>query len=126
VESFENDDPNQDVVPDSLEEGHRKREVDDTDDEDAYDERNVVVYAEDDESVKRRERRSEREGDRLRKVGLCRNYLMVDEHTKKPFGPGVGEWRKELMLLSRNLDPAIGNINKQPEGTVAKIAEWIQ
>lgn len=30
------------------------------------------------------------------------------------------------MLFSRNLDPAIGNINQQPEGAVREIAEWIQ
>lgn len=51
---------------------------------------------------------------------------MVDEHTKKPYGPGVGDWRKELMLMSKGLDPAIGNINRHPEGAVAQIAEWIK
>ena len=30
------------------------------------------------------------------------------------------------MLLSRDLDPAIGNINKQPKVAVKEIAEWIQ
>lgn len=49
----------------------------------------------------------------------------MDERTGMPYGVGVGDWRKELMLLSRDLDPAIGNINRQPEGTVAEIADWI-
>lgn len=35
-------------------------------------------------------------------------------------------WCKELMLLSRKLDPAIGNINRQPESLVKEIADWIQ
>lgn len=30
------------------------------------------------------------------------------------------------MLLSRKLDPAIGNINRQPESMVKEIADWIQ
>ena len=68
----------------------------------------------------------EKEGERRRKEGLLRNFLLVDEYTKKPYGMGVGDWRKELMLLSRDLDPAIGNINRQLEGAVAQIAEWIQ
>ena len=68
----------------------------------------------------------EREGERRRKEGLPRNYLLVDEHTKKPYGAGVGNWRKELMLLSRKLDPAVGQINKQPAHLVKEIAEWIQ
>jgi len=51
---------------------------------------------------------------------------MVDEYTKKPYGPGLGEWKKELMLLSRDLDPSVANINRHPPGAVARIAEWIQ
>lgn len=30
------------------------------------------------------------------------------------------------MLFSRKLDPAIGNINRQPESMVKEIADWIQ
>ena len=45
---------------------------------------------------------------------------------KKPYGVGMGDWRKKLMLLSQDLDPAIGNINRQPEGAIAKLVEWIQ
>ena len=67
-----------------------------------------------------------KDGDRRQKEGLPRNFLLVDEYTKKPYGVGVGDWRKEVMLLSRDLDPAIGNINRQPEGAIADIAEWIQ
>ena len=83
------------------------------------------------ETEKRRERRHaqaawEREGDRRRKAGLPRNYLLVDENNGHPYGQGVGNRRKELMLLSRKLDPAIGCINNQPEGLVKEIAEWIQ
>ena len=79
------------------------------------------------EAEKRQERRRakvarEREGERRRREGLPRNYLLVDEHTKKPYGAGVGNWRKELMLLSKKLDPAIGQINKQPPNIVKEIA----
>jgi len=48
--------------------------------------------------------------------------MLVDVHTMKPYGTGVGNWRKELMLLSKNLDLAIENINKQPEATMLEIA----
>ena len=83
------------------------------------------------EAQKRKERRRakvarEREGDRRRQEGLPRNYLLVDEYTKKPYGVGVNDWRKEVMLLSRKLDPAIGLINRQPQDAVKEIAEWIQ
>ena len=67
----------------------------------------------------------EREADRQIKEGLPRNFLLVDEYTKKPYGVGVGAWRKELMLLSQKLDPAIGNINRHPEEAVQEIADWI-
>ena len=91
----------------------------------------VDKVATEEESRKRRERRQaraehEREGTRRKKEGLKRNFLLVDEYTMKPYGMGVGDWRKEVMLLSQNLDPAVGNINQQPEGAVAQIAEWIQ
>lgn len=83
------------------------------------------------EAERRKERRQERallenEGSRRKKEGLPRIFLLVDEQTEQLYGVGVGEWKKELMLLSRNLDPAIGNINKQPEGAVVEIMEWIQ
>lgn len=78
------------------------------------------------ENADKHKQPEEREGDRRRKDGLRRNYLLVDEYTHKPYGTGVGEWRKEIMLLSRILDPAIGNINRQPDGAVAEIAEWIE
>lgn len=82
------------------------------------------------EAQKRRERRHakaarEREGHRRRKEGLPRNYLLVDEYTKRPYGVGVGDWRKEVMLLSRKLDPAIGLISKQPHDALLEIGEWI-
>lgn len=88
-----------------------------------------LIYRTDAE--RRKERRQERalldkEGDRRRQEGLPRNYLQVDERTNKPYNVEVGDWRKELMLLSRDLDPSIGNINQQPEGAVAEIADWIQ
>ena len=83
------------------------------------------------EAQKRKERRRvkwarEREGDRRRREGLPRNYLLVDEYTKKPYGIGVNDWRKEVMLLSRKLDPSIGLINRQPHDAVQEIADWIQ
>lgn len=52
--------------------------------------------------------------------------MLVDEYTKKPYGTGVGEWRKEVMLMSRKLDPAIGQINKQAHDVLLEITEWIQ
>ena len=30
------------------------------------------------------------------------------------------------MLLSRSLDPAVGNINRHPEGAVEEIVEWMK
>ena len=83
------------------------------------------------ESDKRRERRHaqaarEREGQRRQKERKRCNFLSVDEHTMKPYGVGVGDWRKELMLLSRNLDLAIGNIKNQPEAALFELADWIQ
>ena len=50
----------------------------------------------------------------------------MDEYTKKPYSAGINEWLKEVMLLSRKLDPTIGQINRQPEDVVKKIVEWIQ
>lgn len=84
-----------------------------------------------DETRRRRERRQElsmreREGNHRSKEGQPRNFLLVDEYTHKSYGVGVGVWRKELMLLSRSLDPAIGNINRHPEGAVEEIVEWIK
>lgn len=70
-------------------------------------------------------RKQEREGDRRRKEGKPRNYLLVDQFTGKPYGAGVGDWRKEVKLLSKKLDPSIGQINKQPLDAVKEIAEWI-
>ena len=82
------------------------------------------------EAEKRKERRiakkvREREGDRRRKEGKPRNYLLVDQFSGKPYGAGVGDWRKEVKLLSKKLDPSIGQINKQPLDAVKEIAEWI-
>ena len=68
----------------------------------------------------------EREGDRRRREGKPRNYLLVDQYTGKPYGAGVSDWRKEVILLSKKLDPAIGQINKQPQDAVKEIAEWIE
>lgn len=84
-----------------------------------------------DEIARRRERRQAqalrvREGNRRKKEGRPRNYLLVDDYTGKPYGTGVGEWMKELMLLFRELDLALGNINQQPEGVLLEIVEWIQ
>lgn len=48
------------------------------------------------EAQKRTERRHakatrEREGQRRRREGLRRNYLLVDEYTKRPYGVGVND-----------------------------------
>ena len=67
-----------------------------------------------------------REGNRPYAKGLPRIYLLVDVYRKEPYGTGVGAWWNKLMLLLRNLDPSIGNINHQLEEKVRKIAEWIQ
>lgn len=77
------------------------------------------------EAEKRKERRiakkaREREGDRRRKEGKPRNYLLVDQFIGKPYGAGVGDWRKEVKLLSKKPDPSIGQINKQPLDAVKK------
>ena len=112
-----------------------EREVEDVDDEVGNEdvERNgdMIVVDLEDESTRRRVRRRaqamrEREGNRRHREGLPRNFLLVDEFTKKPYGVGVGQWRKELMLLSRKLDPSVGNINQHPAGAVAEIEEWIK
>jgi hypothetical protein len=81
------------------------------------------------EAEKQKERKfakkaREREGGR-RKEGKPRNYLLVYQFTGKPYGAGVGDWRKEVKLLSKKLDPSIGQINKQPLDAVKEIAEWI-
>jgi hypothetical protein len=68
----------------------------------------------------------EREGDRRRREGKPRNYLLVDQYTGKPYGAGVSDWCKEVILLSKKLDPAIGQINKQPQDAVKEITEWIE
>jgi hypothetical protein len=83
------------------------------------------------EAEKRKERRrakvaTEREGERRRRERKPRNYLLVDKYTKKPYGAGVGNWRKEMMLLLRKLDPAVGQINQQPRDVLMEIADWIQ
>lgn len=83
------------------------------------------------EAERRQERRRakaarEREGDRRHKEGLPRNYLLDDDYKKKPYGPGVNDWRKEVMLLSRKLDPPISQLNRQPHDVVKEIAEWIE
>jgi hypothetical protein len=82
------------------------------------------------EAQKREKRRQtkvacEREGDRCHREGLPRNFLVLDEYTKKPYGIGVNDWREEMMLLSRKLDPTIGLINEQPHDVVKEIADWI-
>lgn len=51
--------------------------------------------------------------------------MLVDQFTGKPYGACVGDWRKEVKLLSKKLDPSIGQINKQPLDAVKEIAEWI-
>lgn len=83
------------------------------------------------ETEKRKERRRaqaarEREGDRRSREGLPRNYMLIDEISGLPYGTGIGAWRKELHLLSKKLDPAVGNINHHPPGDVKEVAEWIQ
>lgn len=131
--AFNNDDAredaNEDAMSGRLDEATEADIMDEITNED-----NVMAVVDckvDDESMKRKEHRQaqagqNREGDRCRKEGLRRNYLMVDDHTHKPYGPGVREWRKEIMLLSRILDPAIGNINRQPDSAVYEIAKGIQ
>ncbi|KAG0594908.1 hypothetical protein M758_UG121200 [Ceratodon purpureus] len=90
---------------------------------------------EDDNSVteaeKRKDRRyakkaREREGDRRRWEGKPRNYLLVNQYTGKPYGAGVTNWRKEVMLLYQKLDPAVGQINKQPPDAVKDITKWLR
>ena len=83
------------------------------------------------ETDKRREQRHaeparDREGEIQRETGFTRNYTLIDENTREPYGPRVSQWRKELMLLSRKLDPAIRYIKNQPETLVKEIADWIQ
>lgn len=107
------------IVEDRAVAGHIEKEIE------------MQALSTGDETARRRERRQAqalrvREGNRRKKEGRPRNYLLVDDYTGKPYGTGVGEWRKELMLLSRELDPAVGNINQQPEGVLLEIAEWIQ
>ena len=133
--SFYNDD-NVDMIADSEEEEEEEEDQDGCPMEDSgYDYQNSCADVEDSmyqtETEKRRERRHDlaarrREGDRRRAEGLPRNYLLVDKYSNEPYGQGVGSWRKELMLLSRDLDPSIGNINRQPEDAVKAIAEWVQ
>lgn len=83
------------------------------------------------EAQRRKERRHEkrareREGDQRHRAGLPRHYLLVDPISQLPYGCGVGAWTKEMKLLSRKLDPAIGVINKQPHDALLEIADWIQ
>lgn len=130
--SFYNDDD------DSEQEDHSEENTAEEEDMEVQTRSRDVANVEDDhdelyptEAEKRKERRHaqasrEREGERRRREGLPRNYLLIDSHTKIPYGQGVGNWRKELMLLSRKLDPAIGNINKHPQTLVKEIADWIQ
>ena len=129
--SFYNDNPNENGRDGTEDEGKDSEGVE----EGVLKDRNVIAVSHgltnESESAKRREGKhaqaaQEREGQRRCKEGKKRNFLLVDEHTMKPYGMGVGDWRKELMLLSRNLDPAIGNINKQPEAALFEIVEWIQ
>ena len=129
--SFYNSDHEADSSDDSSQ--NHEEELEDVEEQGYADPNELVpgyLYSET-EAEKRKERRhakkaKEREGDRRRREGKPRNYLLVDEYTKKPYGAGVNDWRKEVMLLSRKLDPAIGQINKQPEDVVKEIGEWIQ
>lgn len=132
VEEIEIDDVNDNGIPEDEDDVDAPVEAEQAGDDDADDDNDLnkeLLYPS--KAEKRKERRQEKallekQGEKRRKEGRPRNFLLVDEITKKPYSVGVGEWRKELMLLSRDLDPAIGNINKQPEGAVAEIAEWIQ
>lgn len=83
------------------------------------------------ETEKRKERRHaqvarEREGDRRHREGLPRNYMLIDKISGLPYGQGVTAWRKELHLLMRKLDPAVGNINHHPPYEVKEVMEWIE
>ena len=83
------------------------------------------------ETEKRRERRHahvarEKEGDGRRREGLPRNYMLIDKISGLPYGQGVTAWRKELHLLTRKLDPAVGNINHHPPSEVKEVMEWIE
>lgn len=83
------------------------------------------------ETEKRRQRRHaqvarERERDRRRREGLPRNYMLIDKISGLPYGQGVTAWRKELHLLTRKLDPAVGNINHHPPSKVKEVMEWIE
>jgi len=115
-------------VPQDMEEEGTEMDQGNHEMENAIQVQNITLA---EETTKRRERRQakamrEKECLRRKKEGLPMNFLLVDEYTMKPYGVGVGDWKKELHVLSKNLDPAIGNINQQPEGAVEEIAEWIQ
>lgn len=128
---FANEDETDDGVTESENEGHALLRVDEPDGEEMDMAVDMKVLTSKEESTRRSERRRAKtmwlkEGEKRKKKGKPRNYLLVDDCTGKPYGIGVGAWRKELMLLSRELDPAIGNINQQPESVLIEIAEWIQ
>ena len=125
-----NDTEEQNAVEVSEEERDNSEKVLDDSLEDARYMTDTQEIAVEEDSRRRKQRRQaqsmrEREADKRIKDGLLRNFLLVDEYTKKPYGVGVGAWRKELMLLSQKLDPAIGNINRHREGAVQEIADWI-
>jgi len=130
--SFYNTDNETDNSDDS-EKDYEEEEVEEVEEQENEDVEDLVadyVHCET-EAQKRKERRAvkwarEREGERRRREGLPRNYLLVDEYTRKPYGIGVNDWRKEVMLLSRKLDPSIGLINRQPHDAIEEIADWIQ
>ena len=80
----------------------------------------------DNQKKKHTKKAREREGDRRRREGKPHNYLLVDQYTGKPYRAGVSDWRKEVILLSKKLDPTIGQLNKQPQDVVKEIVEWIE
>ena len=64
--------------------------------DEAYEDEEVCDLLYQTQAERKKERRQERawlekEGERRRKDGLPRNFLLVDEETKKPYGVGVGD-----------------------------------
>lgn len=130
VKGFYCDDPNDNSKADHGEDENAVDVDDEADEDHMHDGNEVDEFMYQTKAERKKERRQEKawlgkEGQKRRKKGPPRNFLLVDERTGMPYSVGVGDWRKELILMSRDLDPAIGNINRQPEGAVAEIAEWI-
>ena len=123
---FYNDDDNDNYVSDN--DGHEDAfdVVEEQGRDKLHDEEGMQVLMYLSEAEKKNKKRTkerawfEKEGGKRRNEGHPRNFLLVDEYTKIPYEVGMDDWKKELMLLSRDLDPSIGNINRQPKGSCCK------